>query len=152
MPQTPERKRQYYLERKAVNGDHMRAVQAVWRDQNRETLRKKHALRREKSRAKCLVAAARVRARKSGVPFTLTDADVARLQSTIDAGRCEISGVAFTLKGPRSATSPSLDRRVPALGYVPENVRVVCHALNAGMGDWGEDDLLRVVRAWVASL
>lgn len=149
MPQTPERKRQYYLERKAVKCDQMRAVQADWRNKNREYLRLKNSIRRKKSRAKCLVAAARCRARKKGVLFDLNDEDIHRLQSVIDAGRCEMSGVEFTLTGPRSATSPSLDRIKPSLGYTRDNVRVVCNALNAGMGDWSEAELLRVVRSWL---
>lgn len=118
----------------------LKAKAAKWREQNREHLRAKSAARRQAKRAMCLVAAARVRARRRGTPFSLTD-----------AGVCEISGVGLTLSGPRSATSPSLDRIVPELGYTSGNVRIVCHALNAGMGDWGEGELLRIVKAWTAT-
>ena len=150
MPQSPERKREYAKERLAANGDAMRAAAAEWRGKNREYLADKSTARRLSKRAMCLAAAARVRARSKGVPFALTGADIATLQAVIDAGRCELSGVAFTLTGQRSATSPSLDRRNPTFGYVTGNVRVVCHALNAGMGDWGDAELLRIARAWIA--
>lgn len=140
-----EKDRRYRL----AHADEVRARQAAWRDANAVQQKAKHTRRRLEKRAMCLVAAARVRARAKGVAFAITAADVAALQATIDAGRCEVSGVAFTLTGPRSATSPSLDRMTPARGYVSGNLRVVCHALNAGMGDWGEAELLRIARAWV---
>ena len=60
-----------------------------------------------------------------------------------------LSGVALTLFGRQSATSPSLDRIQPQHGYVSGNVRIVCHALNAGMGNWGEEALFAIVSAWV---
>lgn len=148
MPQRPERKREYAKERLAVCGDAMRAKAAEWREANRDHLRAKSTARRLQKRAMCLVAAARVRARSKGVAFALTADDVAALQAVIDAGRCQLSGVQFTF-GKRSATSPSLDRIRPEFGYVSGNVRVVCHALNAGMGDWGGDELLRIARAWI---
>jgi hypothetical protein len=99
----------------------------------------------------CLVAGARVRAREKQITFALSAVDIAALQTVIDAGRCQLSGVPLTLAGPRCATSPSLDRIVPALGYVSGNVRIVCHALNAGMGDWGEAELRRIAEAWVGN-
>lgn len=125
-----------------------RVRQARWRAANAVRLNAKDATRRIEKRAMCLVAAARVRARKKGIFFDVDDVEVSRLQRVIDDGRCEVSGVAFTLKGPRSATSPSLDRIRPSLGYVPGNMRIVCHALNAGMGNWGEEILFAIVRAW----
>lgn len=148
MPQSPERKREYAKERRAKNGDAIRAKQAEWAAANRDHLLTRSANRRLNKRAICLVAAARVRARARGLPFDVTPAEVSRLQTIIDAGKCELSGVALTLDGGRSATSPSLDRIRPALGYVAGNMRIVCHALNAGMGDWGADELFRIVTAW----
>ena len=150
MPQTPERKRQYYLERKARKDAEMKAVAAAWRDNNREKLRAANKQRRLEQRAKCLVAAARIRARKRNIPCDITAAETARLQAVIDVGVCELSGVELTLSGPRSATSPSLDRIKPHLGYVAGNMRIVCHALNAGMGDWGENELKRIAQRWLA--
>jgi hypothetical protein len=131
--------------------DAIYAKQAEWREQNRPYLQQKSRKRRLSKRAMCLVAAARIRARKKKIVFNLDAADIAALQAVIDAGRCELSGVPFTLEGPRSATSPSLDRIEADKGYVRGNVRVICHALNAGLGDWGEAELRRIVTAWVAS-
>ncbi len=97
----------------------------------------------------CLVAAARVRARAKGVVFDLDSQAIDDLQRVIDRGICELSGLPFVLDGPRSAFSPSLDRIDPALGYVACNVRIVLHALNAALGDWGEDVFGKIAEAFV---
>ena len=149
MPQNPSRKREYAKERWAAKKDELRAKGAEWRFSHREHLQARNLKRRLEKRAMCLVAAARIRARKKGIAFSIDEGEVALLQRVIDAGRCQLSGVSFTLGGPRSATSPSLDRVVPSLGYVTGNLRIVCHALNAGMGDWGEDELRRIANAWI---
>ena len=91
-----------------------------------------------------------MRCRNKGILFAL-DGFADELQRRIDAGRCELSGVAFDLSPGRKPTSPSLDRRNPADGYTPENVRVICHALNAALGDWGEDALAPIVSGWLAT-
>jgi hypothetical protein len=46
--------------------------------------------------------------------------------------RCSATGLplAHNKGGEASPLSPSLDRIVPALGYVPGNVRLVCHRFN----------------------
>jgi hypothetical protein len=151
MPQNRERKAQYAKERLLRDGPRIRAKSAEWREKNRDHLKSKNAHRRLTKRAMCLVAAARIRARRKCVPFKLDADDIAVIQDIINAGKCQISGVTLTLSGPRAATSPSLDRIDPTKGYVPGNVRVVCHALNAGMGDWGELELRRIVATWLAA-
>jgi hypothetical protein len=100
-------------------------------------------------RAQCLVANARTRARKRGIAFDLDDA-VPEIQAKIDSGRCEITGVSFDLSPGRKFNSPSIDRITPSDGYVKGNIRVVCHAMNAAMGDWGEGPVWRMFQAWAA--
>lgn len=151
MPQTPERKRQYAIDRRKRIGPKLREQNAEWRSKNRDNLKQKNTKRRLEKRAMCMVAAARIRARKRKIRFNLVAIDIAKLQATIDVGRCELSGVMLTLGGPRCATTPSLDRIIPKFGYVSGNVRIVCHALNVGMGDWGEDQLRVVVSAWLST-
>ena len=77
------------------------------------------------------IADARKRAKRDGVPCTLTIADV---RAILEPMRCSATGLPLAhakgSNGP-AATSPSLDRIVPALGYVPGNVRLVCHRFNA---------------------
>lgn len=134
-----------------ANKDKLAERERVWRAKNRDRVLKNNSDRRNQKRAMCLVAAARVRARAKGIGFSLTDADVSYLQSVIDVGLCQLSGVKFTIGGRRSATSPSLDRITPSLGYVSGNVRVICHALNAALGDWGEESLAPIMTGWLAA-
>lgn len=149
MAQTKERQREYFIERRLLKGDEMRAKGAEWRERNRDYLKEKGRQRRLQNRAKCLVAGARVRARNRNIPFDVSPNEVDRLQSIIDAGKCEITGTALILSGPRSPASPSLDRITPARGYVDGNLRIVCHAINAAMGDWGEQALLEIIAPWI---
>lgn len=140
----------YDREYRAKNREQRDAYSAKWREENREHLKARDAKRRLEKRAMCLIAAARVRCRNKGITFDL-DGFADELQRRIDAGRCELSGVTFDLSPGRKPTSPSLDRRNPADGYTPENVRVICHALNAALGDWGEDALAPIVTGWLST-
>lgn len=133
---------------RSKNKDKKDAYEAKWRLENAEHLKKRAANRRLEKRAMCLIAAARVRCRNKGILFDLDEFSEA-LQDRIDVGRCELSGVAFDLSPGRKPTSPSLDRIDPKKGYTPENVRVICHALNAGLGDWGEDAFAMIVTEWI---
>jgi hypothetical protein len=139
----------YDREYRAKNKERKQAYEAQWRAENAEHLKARGAKRRIEKRAKCLIAAARVRSRNKGHAFGLNDFSE-ELQSRIDRGICELSGVSFDLSPGRKPNSPSLDRINPALGYIPSNVRVICHALNAALGDWGEEALLPIMAGWLA--
>ncbi len=95
------------------------------------------ALYRKDARRR-MVTSARHRAKKKGVPFSLTEDDI------VIPRVCPVLGTPFVIgKTPRGATnhSPSLDRIIPALGYVPYNVRVVSHLANTWKKEmiWPED-------------
>lgn len=106
---------------------------------------------RENNRAAVLCNKAAQRAKRTSVPYRLRRRDVAEIQRKLDAGVCELTGLRFSSKGgARSHLSASLDRRVPALGYVPGNVRVVCFGINAALGNWGEAALREIIKAWQA--
>jgi hypothetical protein len=79
--------------------------------------------------ARTAIAAAKQRAKRSGVPFTLTAQDIPRPDI------CEVLGLSLFyerrgLKCP-DAHSPTVDRLVPELGYVLGNIRVISHRANA---------------------
>jgi hypothetical protein len=118
-----------------------------WATNNKTHLLERERIRRLEKRAQCLVASARIRARKKGITFGL-DSSVEDIQRRIDLGVCEITGTAFDLSPGRKYNSPSLDRIDPKRGYEPDNVRVVCHAMNAAMGDWGEDKVFSMFSNW----
>jgi len=103
---------------------------------------------REKHRGLHLIRSARLRAEKKGLPFDL-DAHVAEIEARIQNGKCELTGLPFNLKGGRTFDSPSLDHIDPQKGYVYSNLRIIYHALNSALGDWGEEKLYAVVIAWL---
>lgn len=73
-----------------------------------------------------MVTNARVRAGKKGVPCTITQADVSIPKL------CPVLGIPIQVSVTGSPTddSPSLDRIIPQLGYVPGNVVVISNRAN----------------------
>lgn len=118
-----------------------------WAARNKEKLLLKEANRRLTKRGQCLVANCRTRAKKRGLPFDLDD-HVDAVQERIDAGHCEITGCVFDLSPGKSWNSPSIDRISPEKGYTYDNIRLVCNAINAAMGDWGEGVVWEMFKSW----
>lgn len=98
---------------------------------------------RRTHRAKDLIRHARERSTLRGLPFDL-DHHTQEVQARISRGACEVTGLPLNLDGGRTWDSPSLDRIVPAAGYLYENIRIVCHAVNGAMGDWGEQVVIEM--------
>ena len=57
---------------------------------------------------------------------------------------CPVLGMTIELRDRRSACSPSLDRVVPARGYVPDNIRVISDRANRLKGNRGLEELRRL--------
>lgn len=87
---------------------------------------------------KQMIQAAKARAKKAGVPFDLTEGDL------IVPTYCPVFGVklerALGSRGP-GPNSPSLDRIVPSLGYVPSNVVVISNRANRAKSDLTADEV-----------
>lgn len=72
-----------------------------------------------------MVRAAKARALAAGVAFNLTTADI-----TIPH-ECPVLGIPIIVGANKASdNSPSLDRVVPAVGYVPGNVLVISNRAN----------------------
>ena len=83
---------------------------------------------RRANRAAIMLYGTRQRAKRYGVPCTLTLADVRALLAPM---RCGATGLPLRhATGKADALSPSIDRIEPARGYVPGNVRLVCQRFN----------------------
>jgi hypothetical protein len=133
---------------------------AAWRAKNRERIREQgrtwYAANRERVLARArskpraprpiegrMLRSARDRALLQGLPFSITVADV-----SIPA-RCPVLGMPLKQgRGPLKPASPSLDRIVPALGYVSGNVQVISHLANSMKGAASQEQLLSFAR-WV---
>lgn len=121
---------------------------AARRAHNERSARRRLALPGERTAIE-LIVAARARANKLDLPFDL-DLHTAELKERIRLGVCELSGVSLKVeRGAKQANSASIDRIVPELGYVYSNIRVIAFALNAGLGNWGEDAFAEIVKAWL---
>lgn len=84
-----------------------------------------HQRRRRRSRpALALLERAQERARRAGLPFRLERSHI------VVPPTCPAFNIPLVVGQPRSPASPSLDRIVPARGYVPGNVRVISDAAN----------------------
>ncbi len=103
----------------------------------------------QKNRAYYLASQAGRRCRKIGLPFDL-DKHLPELDARFLAGKCEVSGYPLRLTaGKQDYNSPSLDRIVPSAGYVYSNIRVVCFAMNAAMGNWGSEKTREIMEYWL---
>jgi hypothetical protein len=72
----------------------------------------------------CSWARAKARAYKKNVPFTISIWDI-EIPET-----CPYLGVPLTGKGPSCYNTPSIDRIIPSLGYIPGNIEVVSMLAN----------------------
>lgn len=106
-------------------------------------------------RLHALLNAAKHRSIKRGIEFTL---DYEWLIAKFDeqGGCCILTGLPFDVVcrnpiGVRKFNpfSPSLDRISPAVGYTPDNTRLVCTAINLALNDFGEDVFAKVARAYL---
>lgn len=106
---------------------------AAWRAANKETeqARQKasYARHRVVNPEAVLLKGARERTRLSGLPCTITKEDI------IIPDVCPILGIPIRINvlgnnGGDRDHSPSLDRVVPELGYIPSNVRVISNRAN----------------------
>lgn len=107
----------------------------------------------ERGTITALLGNARDRAIKAGVPFSLSRE---WLEEKLALGVCQLSGLPLERKprtegnGSRTHPSaPSLDRIIPAMGYVEHNVRLVCFAVNQARSDFGDEVLMKIATALV---
>jgi len=88
-------------------------------------------------------------AKRRGIEVSITVEDIDRMMRDQDM-RCCLTGIKFKTDrhegcGRVRPRLPSVDR-IDARGpYAMGNVRIVCAAMNAALGDWGEDSFERML-------
>jgi hypothetical protein len=115
-------------------------------DLNNETSRRKWLYR--------LATHTRAGAIKRGIGFNLSP-DHGEMLFHTQHGRCPVTGIPFHMQRFPDAFvkypfAPSIDRILSSGDYTPENTRLVCAAVNFGMGQWGEELFLTLARYAVA--
>ena len=96
---------------------------------------------------------ARSRAKRSGMAFDLTLSGI-KTMCDRQQERCAISGLKFDLVRYEDAFvkhpfAPSIDRIDSNGGYTSSNTRLVCVAVNFGLGQWGEEVFRAIAEATV---
>lgn len=132
----------WYANNKESRIEYMREYRDLNRDAVRAYSRKHNAAKRVRDPAAFMLANSRVRAKKAGLPHTITKSDI------VVPEFCPILGMRLVVNvGVLGADSPSLDKIVPALGYVPGNVWVISHLANS-MKNAATPEQLRAFGAW----
>lgn len=100
-----------------------------------------------------LLARARSRAREAGLPCTITREDI------VIPEYCPVLGIRMSFSGMENrSSSPSLDKIIPELGYVPGNSAIISHRANnlknngtvnehRRIADWMESQLTAGIEA-----
>jgi hypothetical protein len=116
------------------------------KDANREGRKVKRYTARIETPWKKLLDSATGRAKLKKVAYTLTPEWAAERWT----GRCELTGHPFSVSmdgkpGGRSY-SPSIDRIIPALGYVPDNCRFILYGINRFKGEMTDEEMFTMAR------
>lgn len=95
----------------------------------------------ERNVAKTLIYSARYRAKKNGIPFSITESDI------VIPEVCPVLGIELNRSwtGRMEPNSPSLDRFINELGYVPGNINVISWKANSIKSDASLEELKRIV-------
>jgi len=90
---------------------------------------------------KTLLTLARQRAKRDGIPFSITANDIKLVT------KCPVLGIKLVYGSSRQGnTSPSLDRIVPDKGYVPGNVAIMSMKANRLKSNGTLDEITKVYR------
>jgi hypothetical protein len=91
---------------------------------------------------------ARNRAKAKGIPFTITEEDI------VIPEVCPVLGIPLERGDQKdfAYNSPSLDRIVPELGYVPGNVIVMSNKANRMKSDGTKEDIIALYEWAIANL
>lgn len=88
------------------------------------------------------------RCAKRGILCTLTPSEIL---AAVPANLiCPALGIPIIFGGKLSKNSPSIDRLIPALGYVAENIRVISNRANVMKQDSVDPEELRRVADYMA--
>lgn len=100
----------------------------------------------KKSTENRLLNSARERAKKAGIPFSL------KLEDIVVPAVCPALGIPLK-RGDRKRHdgSPTLDRFVDKLGYIPENVSVISYRANRIKNDGTLEELIKITE-WMKSM
>jgi len=131
------------------NKERRREVHKAWQESNPGKKEASTAAwrRTEAGWLSRMLANARSRAAKKGIPFSIDKDDLKPLM----VSHCPALGIELVYHGAggNRYDSASLDRIVPSLGYVPGNIAVISYKANRMKSDSTTEELLMLAK-WVA--
>lgn len=129
-----------------LNREMLRIKANVYYANNKEKVKEKTRNTRLKNPALCMLKAAKRRAGISNLFFNI------ELEDIVVPLFCPILNIPFIIgEGHPCPNSPSLDRKIPELGYVKENIQVISHKANTMKNNATISELLRF-KDWVRSI
>ena len=113
-------------------------------EKGKEANRRKSKAWRDANPGKHLYGLAYSRAKEKGLPFSLVPSDV------VIPEKCPIFGIPLMrgTSGKPCSNSPTIDRVIPELGYIPANIRVISRRANELKNNMTVDQL-EMLFAWV---
>jgi hypothetical protein len=105
----------------------------------RRAIQKWYDDRRKNRPAQLMLYWIRARAKKRKIPFDLVESDI------IIPSVCPVLGIPMKMGKKNSNNSPSLDRRIPLLGYVRGNISVISNRANTLKRDATVNEIERVL-------
>jgi hypothetical protein len=94
--------------------------------------------RRERRPVAYLLNVARQRCNRTGTEFCITEADLTM------PTHCPLLGTLLDTYAESVDVHPSIDRKNPALGYVPGNVWIISHRANRIKSDASSEELIKI--------
>ncbi|MBT9169104.1 MAG: hypothetical protein DDT19_02456 [Syntrophomonadaceae bacterium] len=143
--------RGHFAKRYICNGACVECSKLYWKKYRLDPEKSQNHSRRQYARAIndpriLLLANARKRAKKAGVPCTIN------LQDIVIPDVCPALGILLVRgRGKLCGGSPTLDRIVPSLGYVKGNIAVISHKANSIKQNATASEILSVA-IWLAGL
>lgn len=151
----PNCKKEYSKNYRKENKKHIKNLMIDWRNANREHYResKFNYYSTTKGRISHLVRSAKRRAQKSKLEFNISSEYLFLLWEKQN-GKCAITHLDLIIptskgNGKASPYSPSIDRINPKLGYVENNVRLVCYATNCCLHNYGTEIFSVIAKAFL---
>lgn len=138
------------------NKEEIRLKNKEWREKNKDKLseyekspqrKEKNKLwrenKRQEDRYRFIWYAAKRRAKINNIPFTITKQDIINICPKDN--KCPILGITLEFGNKISQdNSPSLDRIIPSLGYVPGNILLISYRANRIKNDSTLDELEKI--------
>lgn len=142
-----ESNRQWAAKNRKENPEREKANQKRYREANSEARVRATREWAHKHPGVYLFHNAKARAKKHGVPFSITMADI------VIPEFCPVLGIKIeaSIRGRRGfhPASPSIDRIVPEFGYVPSNIMVISNLANRLKTNETAPDNLRKVADYI---